>query len=119
MRFRYRSRLFAVNDIHRSMKKYASQLAAARAHEHPSYNPDRLLDALKDRLRLRTDVALARRLETTPVVISKIRHRKLPVVSWLLVSMHEESGVSIRDLRYLGGDFRLHTGPSAPLLPPD
>jgi hypothetical protein len=43
------------------------------------YNPDNLLDGIIARLRLKNDAALARALEVAPPLISKIRHRRLPV----------------------------------------
>lgn len=70
------------------------------------YNPDRLLDALIDHLKLKNDAALSRALEVAPPVISKIRHRRLPVGAALLIRMHEVSELTIRDLRYLLGDRR-------------
>lgn len=70
------------------------------------YNPSRLLDTLISNLRLKNDAALARVLEVAPPVISKIRHHRLPVGASLLIRMHEVSGLSIRDLRYLMGDRR-------------
>src|ERR1700750_2357637 len=70
------------------------------------YDPDRLLDALIKKLHLKTDAALSRALEVAPPVISKIRHRRLPVGASLLIRMHEVSDLSIRDLRYLMGDRR-------------
>lgn len=74
--------------------------------EEREYNPDRLLDALIGHLRLKSDAALSRALEVVPPVISKIRHRRLPVVVALLIRMHEVSDLTIRDLRYLLGDRR-------------
>ena len=61
--------------------------------QHPltsqtEYNPDKLLDALLDRLVLKNDAALARALEVAPPVISKIRHRRLPVGASILIRMH-------------------------------
>jgi hypothetical protein len=79
--------------------------------QHPltsqiEYNPDKLLDALLDRLVLKNDAALARALEVAPPVISKIRHRRLPVGASILIRMHEVSNLSIRELRDLMGDRR-------------
>lgn len=65
--------------------------------------PARLLDTLKELLLLRSDSDLAAVLGTTPSLISKVRHRQLPVADWLLISMHEESELSIRELRALNG----------------
>ena len=70
------------------------------------YNPDRLLDALIEHLQLKNDAALSRALEVAPPIISKIRHRRLPVGAALLIRMHEVSELAISDLRYLMGDRR-------------
>ena len=71
-----------------------------------SYNPNHLLDVLQGNLHLKNDAALSRRLEVAPPVLSKIRHRRLPVGASLLIRMHEVTGLSIRDLRDLMGDRR-------------
>lgn len=71
-----------------------------------TYDPNRLLDSLIDRLKLKNDAALSRALEVAPPVISKIRHRRLPVGASLLIRMHEVSDLSIRELRELMGDRR-------------
>jgi len=71
-----------------------------------SYDPNRLLDTLLERMNLKNDAALSRALEVAPPVISKIRHRRLPVGASLLIRMHEVSEMSIRELRDLMGDRR-------------
>lgn len=73
---------------------------------HQTYNPNRLLDALLQNMQLKNDAALSRRLEVAPPVISKIRHHRLPVSASVLIRMHEATGISIGDLRYLMGDRR-------------
>lgn len=75
---------------------------------HADYGPDNLLDALIDRLNAKNDTALSRLLGTDPPVISKIRHRSLGVGAALLISMHEETGLSIKELRSMMGDRRDH-----------
>jgi hypothetical protein len=70
------------------------------------YDPNRLLDALIQKLNLKNDAALSRALEVRPPVISKIRHRTLPVGASLLIRMHEVTDLSIRELRELMGDRR-------------
>ena len=85
------------------------QESSQQSHELTSqvtYNPDNLLDSLIERLNLKNDAALSRALEVAPPVISKIRHRRLPVGASMLIRMHEVSDLSIRDLRYLMGDRR-------------
>jgi hypothetical protein len=75
---------------------------------HPDYDPDKLLDTLIDRLDAKSDVGLCSRLGILPPAISKIRHRRLGIGPILLISMHEESGLSIKELRMLMGDRREH-----------
>lgn len=79
---------------------------AAEVTNERDYNPDRLLNALIEYLQLKNDAALSRALEVAPPVISKIRHRRLAVGAALLIRMHEVSGLTIGDLRYLMGDRR-------------
>jgi hypothetical protein len=74
--------------------------------EQYDYNPDRLLDALIEKLQLNNDYALSFALEVWPSVISKIRHRKVPVSASMLLRMNEVTYLSIKDLRYLMGDRR-------------
>ncbi len=71
-----------------------------------TYDPSHLLDTLRERMQLKNDAALSRLLEVAPPVISKIRHRALPVGASLLIRMHEVTKMSIRDLRALMGDRR-------------
>lgn len=71
-----------------------------------TYDPNKLLNALIDRLNLKNDAALSRALNVAPPVISKIRHARLPVGASMLIRMHEETGLSIRELRDLMGDRR-------------
>lgn len=70
------------------------------------YDPNHLLGALIEKLNLKNDAALSRALEVAPPVISKIRHRRLPVGASLLIRMHEVCNLSIKDLRTLMGDRR-------------
>lgn len=71
-----------------------------------NYNPNQLLDSVAEHLGLRNDAALSRALEVAPPVISKVRHLRLPVSATLLIRMHDVTGISIRDLRFLMGDCR-------------
>jgi hypothetical protein len=77
-----------------------------RPEESVQYNPDNLLASLISRLNLKNDAALSRALEVAPPVISKIRHRRLPVGASLLIRMHEVTDLSIQELRELMGDRR-------------
>ncbi|MFT5644221.1 MAG: hypothetical protein ACI83P_001775 [Janthinobacterium sp.] len=66
-----------------------------------TYNPNRVLDAIIEKLQLKNDAALSRVLEVAPPVISKIRHNTLPIGATILIRMHEVSDLSIRELREL------------------
>lgn len=70
------------------------------------YDPNRLLDGMLERLKLKNDAALSRALEVAPPVISKIRHRRLPVGASILLRMHEVSDLSVTQLREMLGDRR-------------
>jgi hypothetical protein len=70
------------------------------------YDPNRLLDEIQSRLKAKNDAALARTLSVQPPLISKMRHRRMPVGAALLLRIHEETGLSIRELQYLLGDRR-------------
>jgi hypothetical protein len=72
-----------------------------RIPEGAEYDPNRVLDAIISKLRLKNDAALSRVLEVAPPVISKIRHNTLPIGATLLLRMHEVSDYSIRELRAL------------------
>jgi len=76
------------------------------ASEQFQYDPNNLLESLIEKLNLKNDAALSRALEVAPPLISKIRHRRLPVGASLLIRMHEVSELSIKDLRHLMGDRR-------------
>jgi len=72
----------------------------------PTYDPNRLLDTLIDKMKLKNDAQLCRALNVAPPLISKIRHRRLPVGGALLIRMHEACGMTIAELRELMGDRR-------------
>ena len=74
--------------------------------ELPTYDPGRLLDALISLLKLKNDAALSRTLKIAPPVLSKIRHRRLPVGASMLIRMYEVSNLPIGELRALMGDRR-------------
>jgi hypothetical protein len=98
------------------MYKFTTKAVEA---DNPHYDPEALLDTLMRILDARNDRQLAGKLWVQASQICKIRKRRVPVAATLLISMHEETGLSIRQLRALMGDYREHTGASAkhPVLP--
>lgn len=71
-----------------------------------SYSPAKLLNTVMTELGLRNDAALARLLDIQAPLLSKIRNGKLPISAGVLLRLHEVSGRSIDDLRFLMGDRR-------------
>ncbi|MGO4382113.1 helix-turn-helix domain-containing protein [Pseudoduganella sp. RAF53_2] len=67
------------------------------------YDPCRLLDAMKEILRLKNDAALARTLKIKASTVSKIRHGRIGISAETLIRMNEVSGAPISDLKYLLG----------------
>lgn len=89
-----------------SITQLDNTMNSSRLADQLAYDPNNLLDSLIEKLSLKNDAALSRALEVAPPVISKIRHRRLPVGASLLIRMHEVSDLSIKDLRILMGDRR-------------
>jgi hypothetical protein len=59
-------------------------------------------DLLDDVIRaccLKNDAALARKLRVAPPVISKLRHGKLTLGATLIISIHEETGMPIKEIK--------------------
>ncbi|MDB5839497.1 MAG: hypothetical protein JWQ23_1449 [Herminiimonas sp.] len=83
-----------------------SQARNHQENEQEAFDPNHLLNVLIKKLNLKNDAALSRALEVAPPVISKIRHRRLPVGASMLIRMHEVSQMSVRELRDLMGDRR-------------
>lgn len=67
----------------------------------PAYDPNRLLDAMLQAMALKNDAALARRLGVLPATLSKVRHLRTPVSADLLIRLHEQSEMPIRELKSL------------------
>jgi plasmid maintenance system antidote protein VapI len=77
-----------------------------QAQDKDKYHPERLLDALIEQLNLKNDAGLARVLGVSAPTMSKVRNGRLPLGPSMLVRMHEESGLSVKQLRALMGDAR-------------
>jgi hypothetical protein len=82
------------------MTKTATSLSEKKLNNFPG-DPNKLLDAIIERLHLKNDAALSRVLEVAPPVISKLRHGALPIGPTILIRMHEVSEMGIREMRAL------------------
>lgn len=88
------------------------ELLADGKSSQKTYNPARLLDALIERMGLKNDGALSRKLKVAGNVIRNIREGRLPVGASMLIWMHEATGISIDELRALLGDRRAKYRPA-------
>lgn len=70
------------------------------------YDPNKLFNALIKHLALRNDVALAKKLGISALIINKIRQLTQPVSGTLLILIHEKTGFSLSELRRFMGDRR-------------
>ena len=71
-----------------------------------SYSPENFLNRLLGKMQLKNDAALARVLEVTPAVVSRIRNKRVPVSANLLLMIHETTEIAIPELRRMMGDSR-------------
>ena len=85
----------------------APEQRATRSEQNAHrYDPGHLLDTLQATLKLKNDAALSRMLGLSAPVISKIRHRQIPVGASVLIRIHGVTALSIAVLRGLMGDRR-------------
>lgn len=77
---------------------------STRADE--DYNPEMLLNSLMDRMHLKEDAELAKRLRMDKRLLGQIRERRLQISGSMLMQMQEASGITIAELRRLLGDRR-------------
>lgn len=65
----------------------------------------KLLDLAKIVLRARNDADLARKLQTKPPFISKIRHGHLAVGDFLILRLHEAANMPVSEIRDILGQM--------------
>lgn len=70
---------------------------------NPVYQPERLLNAVREKLALASDCALARAIDITKPQISKIRNKRIEISAGMWIVLSELSGMSIGALRELAG----------------
>ena len=67
------------------------------------YTPELFINLLIEKMQLKNDAALSRRLQVAPTVISEIRNSQLAIGASILLNAHEESGISIAELKAAAG----------------
>jgi len=80
--------------------------AAVALKNEKTFDPNRLLNVLKENLHLPDDKALCQELNIAPGVMQHIRSRKIPLSGLLLLRMAEVGNQDVGDLRHLMGDRR-------------
>lgn len=65
----------------------------------PTPSPANLLNHLRTYLGASNDSQLARLLLLSPATLCKLRHGQSPLTSYVLLAMHESSGIPIPALR--------------------
>jgi len=72
-----------------------------------NYDPNALVNMIICKLHLRNDLHLSKLLGISPSTIARIRYFQLPVSASFLISLHQETGLCIKDLRAFMGDQRI------------
>lgn len=72
-----------------------------RAAGKEGCDPNHLLDALIEKMRVEDDAALADKLQVTPLIISMLREERISVSPSLLLWMQDACGIGIEELRAL------------------
>jgi hypothetical protein len=79
-----------------------------------SYDPNRLLDMVMQKMEVASDEALTARLRVSSDLLRSLRAGTLPVAASMLIWMSEISGMTVAELRRVLGDrrakFRLIAG---------
>ncbi len=71
-----------------------------------SYQPGLFLDTISKRIIMSSDRELGKALRIPTSVISKIRHKAIPISAKNLLAIHDVSEISIKKLRKMMGDSR-------------
>lgn len=67
--------------------------------QNPDYDPNGFVDWLREAYMAKNDAALSREIGCSPVVFSKIRHRKLAVPLSLIVIIHEHTAMKTLEIK--------------------
>jgi hypothetical protein len=79
---------------------------ASDASAEDSYDPGLLLNALLDRLQLKEDAELAKKLKMDKALLGKIRDRQLQISGSILMLIQEATGIAVPELRQMLKDRR-------------
>jgi hypothetical protein len=85
---------------------YQEKNRASEASAQDSYDPGLLLNTLLDRLHLKEDAELARKLKMDKALLGKIRNRQLQISGSMLMLIQEATGITVPELRRMLKDRR-------------
>ena len=71
-----------------------------------SYAPDKFIDTLSKRLKIKNDAEFARQMGIPSSMLSRMRHRIIPISATILLNIHEQTNIPIKKLRRMMGDKR-------------
>ena len=80
-------------------KQKEQAMKTKKIYDESARGSNQLLDVVMQNLNLKNDAALCRVLEVAPPVVSKLRHGSLHIGPSMLIRMHEETGLSIREMK--------------------
>jgi hypothetical protein len=84
-------------------REYAVEPLFVDHRSSPDYQPERLVEQLKEVLQVANDTKLSYALFVPPDFISKLRCRRIGLSAALLIRMHDVSGLTMNNLRDLAG----------------
>jgi DNA-binding Xre family transcriptional regulator len=87
-------------------RKYPLKNNNSRLLNVTSYQPEVFLDKIAKKLKINSDRELSRVLGIPSSVVSKIRHKSIPISANHLLAIHDISDLSIKKLRQMMGDNR-------------
>jgi transcriptional regulator with XRE-family HTH domain len=69
--------------------------------EYEPRKPHALLDTVRKKKRLKTDLQLALLIGVEPSVISRIRSGRMPVSPYVILQLHDATGMDIKAIKSL------------------
>ena len=64
-------------------------------------DPNHFLDSIIKLMQLKNDASLARAINVSPPVLSKLRHGRVPITASFILRMYDYTSLSIEELRVL------------------
>lgn len=99
--------------VEMSLQAAREIIARRLGQDQPLDTQENLLETLILMTGEQNSARLARRLLFQAPMLSKWKHNRLAITAEAFVSMNEETGIPISELRRMAGDYRPHTRPSA------